>query len=117
MFCSTLAAKAVLGTVVACSGFSGAAAHATDCHKAEVKAPVVQDWHKVEVKAPVKVVKKVVIVKSQDDCKKIALSHCKGTVKKVEKVGHIYNFTIFGADHQEHVYQVNEQTGSCGCVR
>ena len=56
MFCSTLAAKAVLGTAVACSGLTGAA-HATDWHKVEVKAPVVQDfhkdWNKVVVKAPV----------------------------------------------------------------
>ena len=123
MFCSALATKVALGAAVACGGFSGA--HAADFHKVEVKAPVVQnchtdwnkDWHKVEVKAPVKVVKRVVIVKSQNDCQRIALSHCAGTVKKVEKFGHIYNFTIFGADHHEHVYQVNEQTGSCGCVR
>ena len=69
----------------------------------------------IVAKAPVKTVqvKKLVIVKTQDDCQKIALSHCKGTVKKVEKVGHIYTFTILGADHHEHVYQVNEQTGIC----
>jgi uncharacterized membrane protein len=112
MFCSALATKVALGAAVACGGFSGA--HAADFHKVEVKAPVVQDFHKDWNKV---VVKRVAIVKSQNDCQRIALSHCAGTVKKVEKFGHIYNFTIFGADHHEHVYQVNEQTGSCGCVR
>ena len=134
MIGTSLLAKAALGTVVACSGLTGAAAaHTTDFNKTtsvrvEAPAPVktvqVQDWHKAPAKtiqeqdwhkASVKTVqvKQLVIVKSQDDCKKIALSHCAGTVKKVEKDGHNYNFTILGADHHEHVYQVNAQTGAC----
>ena len=106
MITTSLVTKAVLGTAVACSGLTGAA---------QAKDVVKTTTVKVEAKAPVKTVqvKKLVIVKSQDDCKKIALKHCAGTIKKVEKSGHIYIITILGTDHHEHVYQVNEQTGNC----
>ena len=108
MICTSVAAKAVLGTVVACSGFTGAA-HATDWHKTTTV--------KVEVKAPVKVFKKVVIVKSQKEVVQIALKQCAGTVKKVEKNGDNYTIAILGSDNNLHIYQVNDLTGNYTLLR
>ena len=115
-----LLAKATLGVAVACSGLTGAA-HTTDLHKftpvkVEAKAPIEHheqwkdhdqfrvDQHKYF---------------NQDEVKNIALKyhqdHWKkpGTVKKVYKEGNTYKIIIVGADHQEHVYQVDAQTGAC----
>ena len=114
MICSTLLAKVTLGTVVACSGLTGAA-QATSSTQSTSTVQTTNVVKTTTVK--VEQVQKLVIVKTQDEVKKIALSHCSGTVKKVEKNGQNYTITILGTDQNEHFYQVNEQTGNCTLIK